>query len=74
MDRFFSILSIWSKISVIGILVIVVGITIVAVADLIFDLNYGYKASDLLIAAAIILITIFLYAMVGRIGLWVRRQ
>lgn len=66
MDKFFSFMRISSKISIIGIIYIGAIITSFILADLAFSLGYGYKPSDLIICAAILLASIAIYVFLLR--------
>lgn len=55
------------KISFVGVLIVVAGISLMAACDIIFDLGYGYEIKDLLIALVIFLSSFAIYALISRV-------
>lgn len=64
MDKFFRLISAWSKISAFGILGILLIIFGFMLSDLLFGADFGYEASDLLIVGGIAAFTIVLFFIV----------
>jgi hypothetical protein len=60
-------ITLWSRISVYGILGILVIILGIMAADFLFAADFGYQPSDLLILGGIAALTLFLFFIVRRI-------
>lgn len=74
MDKFTRILEVWAKVSVYGILGILVVIVGFMVFDFLFQADFGYKHSDLLIVGGIAALTIILFFAVRGMVRIVRKQ
>lgn len=64
----------WSKISVAGIIIIMIVIGGFVIADVFFDKNYGYNYNDIYIVGTIIGMSILLYIIVRGLVSRIYRQ
>jgi hypothetical protein len=74
MDKFIRLISVWSKVSLYGILGILAVIVVFMLSDVLFGVEFGYEPSDLLIAGGIAIITLALFAAIRGIVLFVKRH
>lgn len=70
MSKFSKFVSIWSRVSIIGIFIILAIIVVFMIADFLFNEDYGYDISDLMIVAIIGGCTFALYILVRRLLAW----
>jgi hypothetical protein len=64
MDKFLRFISVWTKVSIYGILGILLIILGFMLADLLFGADFGYESSDLLIVGGIAVFTIILFLVI----------